>query len=135
MEDYYLNDNNCIERLKNELKSYPYLIVAYNFDNTVYDVHNKGISFNNVIDALRECKNILCRGKFQLIAITDEHEDSFAKEYLSLNNIPFDYINTNVPMFNPKSGKIYYSILLDDRAGLKSSYHYLLSAIKFVKSM
>ena len=56
--DFYLNNNNCTQRLINEYKKYGKLIVAYDFDNTVYDFHSKGYKFNKIIDLIRECYDL-----------------------------------------------------------------------------
>ena len=54
--DFYLNENNITERLIEEWKKYGEIVIAFDFDNTVYDYHKKGHSYNQVINLLRECK-------------------------------------------------------------------------------
>lgn len=50
-------------------------------------------------------------------------------KYLVENNIPFDAIN-ETPDFIPFKGrKVYYNILLDDRAGLSSAVEQLTRVI------
>lgn len=127
MKDYFLNDNNCIDRLVEEYKKYGQLIVAYDFDNTVFDYYQKGTTFNDVIELLKECK----RQGFYLIVFTSCGEERFPeiKKYLGEKEIPYDSIN-ETPDFIPFKGrKVYYNILLDDRAGLKSAYDQLWEAI------
>ena len=123
----YLNDDVCYERLFSEYKMYNRrLIIAFNFDNTIYDIHKKGYDFSEIIDLLRECKS---RGMY-LICISDEHSEQLASEYLDKKEFPFDSINKNNPYFTPKSGRLYYNLLLDDRAGLLSSFHVLKKIIE-----
>lgn len=129
--DYFLNQKNCIDRLILEYKKYGSIIVAYDYDNTVYDYYQKGHSFNDVIEILRECRNL----GFHLIVFTSCNNDRFEeiKDYLNRNNIPFDGIN-ETPDFIPFKGrKVYYNILLDDRSGLKSAYEQLSTLIYTIK--
>jgi hypothetical protein len=129
--DYYINDTNCIRRLLLEHEKYGSIIVAYDFDNTVFDYHNKGLKFKNVIELLRECKEL----KFHLTVFTSCNDDRFPeiKKYLNDNNIPFDGIN-ETPDFIPFKGrKVYFNILLDDRAGLNSAYNQLKTVIYTIK--
>ena len=119
--DYYLNTENTYNRLVDEYKKYSSLVVAYDFDNTVYDYHKKGLKYNNVISLLRNLKEIGC----YLIIFTANEDEEFVKKYCVDNQIPFDRINENPPFNKSSSRKIYYNILLDDRAGLKESYDFL----------
>lgn len=129
--DFYLNENNITERLVDEWKKYGEIVIAFDFDNTVYDYHKKGHSYSQVISLLKECKDI---GAY-LILFTARRDDEleFVEGYLKDNNIPYDSIN-NDPVFIKDSGrKIYYNILLDDRAGLPSAYNALKKASKIVR--
>ena len=129
--DFYLNENNITERLVKEWKKYGEIVIAFDFDNTVYDYHKKGHSYNQVISLLKECKDI---GAY-LILFTSRRDDEleFVEGYLKENNIPYDAINED-PIFTKASGrKIYYNVLLDDRAGLPSAYNTLKKASKIVR--
>lgn len=130
--DFYMEDANVIDRLVTEWKLYHNLIIAYDYDNTVYDYHRKGHSYDAVIELLRECKAF---GAHLIVytACADEwHPDVIA--YLNQNQIPFDAINES-PDFVPitGNGKIYYNMLLDDRAGLSSAYRCLQAALTIMK--
>lgn len=130
--DYFLNDKNCIDRLISEYNKYGSLIVAYDFDNTVFDFYKKGYAYDEVIALLRECKNM----GFHLTVFTSCNDDRFPeiKEYLTKNNIPFDGIN-ETPDFIPFKGrKVYFNILLDDRAGLSSAFQQLWTVIYSIRS-
>ncbi len=129
--DFFLDDTNCVERLFNEWKKYGSIIVAYDYDNTVYDYYNKGYSYQQVIELLRECKRI----GFHLTVFTSCNDDRFPdiKKYLEENDIPFDGIN-ETPDFIPFKGrKVYFNILLDDRAGLSSAYDQLWKVIYSIR--
>lgn len=130
--DYFLDCNNQYERLLREFKEHKSLIVAYDFDNTVFDYHNKGLRFDNVVELLRECNKL----GFYLIVYTCNKDKKYGdiKEYLLSNNIPFNSINENAPYINFGYNKLYYNILLDDRAGLKSAYETLLRLVNTIKN-
>lgn len=111
---------NFYERLKNDYKTHKRLFVAFDFDNTVFDYHNQGIDYIEIIELLRLCKEL----DFILILFTASEGQGLenAKSYLQKKDIPYDLINEN-PIKNTR--KPYYNILLDDRAGLKEAYTHL----------
>ncbi len=127
--DYYLNTQNTYNRLYQEYNKYGSLVVAFDFDNTVFDYHNKGWSFDKMVNLLQQLKQIGC----YLIIFTANEDEVFVRTYCQENNIPFDGINENPPFYKSESRKIYYNILLDDRAGLKESYTVLRKLIKNIK--
>jgi adenosine deaminase len=125
--DYFLDDQNCTDRLFEEWKKYGSLIIAYDFDNTVFDYYNKGYTFTQVIDLLRKCYDL----GFHLIVFTSCEENRYAEiqDYLRTNNIPFHAIN-ETPSFIPFQGrKVYFNVLLDDRAGLSAAYKQLKNTV------
>ncbi|NQX71315.1 hypothetical protein HQN90_35045 [Paenibacillus alba] len=130
--DFYLEDANVIERLVTEWKKYNNLVIAYDYDNTVYDFHRRGHQYHDVIQLLRECKAFGAH----LVVFTASADANFPSiiNYLEANEIPFDAINES-PSFVPVAGgkKIYFNILLDDRAGLSSAYHCLQAALTIIK--
>lgn len=128
--DPYMDAKKSINRLVAEWTKYGKLVIAYDFDGTVYDFHKEGFTFKMVPELLRECKE---QGA-HLIVYTANSDIEFIKNYLDANNIPFDYINENPPELNlPKGGKLYYNILLDDRAGLNEAYLQLQTALMIMK--
>lgn len=131
-QDAYLHSDTVIQRLVTEWQKYGKLVIAYDFDNTVFDYHGHGHSYDQVIELLRECNEFGAH----LVVFTARREDEydFVKEYLDSNNIPYDSINEDVINFNQYGRKLYYNILLDDRAGLLSAYESLKSALAIVKS-
>lgn len=128
---YYLNLENQINRLLEDYKKHGKLIVAYDFENTVFDYDKKVIDFSKIIELLRECEKL----GFYLIVYTCSGQDKypFIKNFLDKNNIPYDFINKNIPSINSTSNKLFYNILLDDRAGLESAYLTLYNTIELIK--
>jgi len=123
--DTYMKQDNVVQRLVNEYNLHGDLVVAYDFDNTVYDYHNMGDEYHRVIELIKKLGQI--KG-IELIVWTGSRKEKYGwiKEWLNENDIPFNKINENPYFFKSDSPKIFYSILLDDRAGLESSYNALL---------
>ena len=124
--DFYLNPENSQSRLLEEYKNYGSLVVAFDFDDTVYDFHKKGRIYNDVIALLRKLKSLDC----YLICWTGQEDLEFVSNYLKANEIPFDSVNENPPFHKLKSKKVYANVYLDDRAGLHQVYNELIYLTK-----
>ena len=122
MIDQYMIHENVVDRLVAEYKLHGDLNIAYDFDNTVYDYHKRGESYEMVVDLIRRLGKV--KG-IELVVWTGTSVDRypFVRQYLTENDIPFHKINENPYFFNSSSPKIFYAILLDDRAGLESAYN------------
>lgn len=116
--DEYLKPSASFVRLAKEYNDYKSLVIAVDFDNTLYDFHKKGETYHYVIALLRELKALNC----YIILFTANEDNDFIKNYMSINDIPYDSINENPPFFKCDARKIYYNALLDDRAGLIQVY-------------
>ena len=127
--DEYLVPNSSFLRLYDEYKKYKSLVIAYDFDNTVYDFHDKGVSYFRVIELLRKLKQIGCI----CICFTANEDENFIREYCQLWDIPLDKLNENPDFFKSKSKKIYFNALLDDRAGLQQVYQELNLLINLIE--
>ena len=126
----YLSDYECFERLMAEYDKHKGLIVAFDFDNCVHDYHKQGHNYVEVIELIRAAKEIGC----YLIVFTAEEDIDKVITFLNDNKIPFDTLNENPPFWKSTARKIYYNILLDDRAGLLSAYTQLKWVIDKVKA-
>jgi len=112
-----------------EYKQYGNLIVALDFDGTINDYHNEGLEFEKVIDLIKACNQL----DFQIVIFTANPDTEYIEKKCSDLGIEICGINKNlVPMFD-KSPKIYYNILLDDRAGLESAYYILADVVITIK--
>lgn len=76
-----------------------------------------------------DCKNVTLympycpHAKLVVFSASQEERYPYIADYLIQNNIPFDAINEDVLIEKRKpTRKLYYNILLDDRAGLGSAY-------------
>jgi len=114
--DKYLDTNEQIIRLIKEWDKYGRLIVAYDFDNTIYDYHKEGIKFPIVIDQLKQLGMLGC----YMICFTscDESRYSEIRKHLNYNGIPCHGINVDSDIVPFKGRKIYYNVFYDDRSGL-----------------
>jgi hypothetical protein len=117
MIDTFLETHNCFNRLLAEYREHKKLIVAVDFDDTVFDYHQKGRTYEYIIALLRRCQ----KHGFWIVLFTacspDKAESQ--KAYLAMRGIEVHSVNKNpvdLPFGN--DGKIYFNILLDDRAGL-----------------
>lgn len=116
----------CKKRLLEEYKKYGKLIVAFDYDNTIFDYHNNGGDYSCVIELLKRCARL----GFELVLFTCDEDisESHRKStivYDMLGLAPDGELQINQSSVLPKSYKPYYNILLDDRAGLEESYEIL----------
>lgn len=127
----------CKKRLLEEYHKYGKLIVAFDFDNTIFDYHNTGGDYSCVIELLKECSLL----GFEMILFTTDEDDYkiMAKQTicmrLGIANITSNTLsapNISSSIFS-KSKKSYYNILLDDRAGLEESYEILKYVVDEIK--
>jgi trehalose-6-phosphatase len=128
--DFYLNPDNSFNRLLEEYNQHQSIVVAFDFDDTVYDFHKKGRLYTSVIQLLKDLKKVNCH----LICWTGQQDLEFVAQYLKGSGIPFDAINENPPFHKSTSRKIYANAYLDDRAGLKQVHDDLKNLIKILKN-
>jgi len=140
MNDPYFNSNRCFDRLYKEYKKHKKIIIAVDFDESVFDFKNKGDTYNKVISLLKECQKL----NFYICIFTASKPERYnmMKDYMEDIGIKIDSININpiyaassalIPLPYGNNGKMYYNILLDDKAGLKQSYDILSRLIKVIK--
>lgn len=120
--DEYLDREKSYERLKREFAEHGKLIIAYDFDNTVFDYHNENNSYEMVKKLIRKYKKYA-----YFIVFTSSNPDRYdeIRKILDQENLPYDSINEDAPFIPFKGRKVYYNILLDDRAGLLQTYNEL----------
>jgi len=126
--DTYFDTRIAVNRLYAEWQKHPKLIIACDFDDTVYDTHEKGHTFSEVIDLLKESKKL----GFYVVIFTASKVERYPliREHMKSLDIEIDGINENViELPFGKNGKIYANIFLDDRAGLYQAAFTLRSLI------
>lgn len=126
MKDPFLRQRITYKRLLSEYRKHKQLIVAVDFDNTVFDYHEKGFTFPKIIKLLKKCN----KHNFKLVVFSGSAAERHQaiQTHLANAGVHISGINTDVIDWHPKKeldwtrSKIYYNILLDDRAGLASAY-------------
>ncbi len=130
--DTYFNPFIGMERLYNDYLKYGKLLVAVDFDDTVFDYHDQGTDHTLVIELLQECAEL---GFYiTIFSASPPHRHDLMREHFAKYNIPVHAINKNpidLPFGN--EGKIFYNIFLDDRAGLYSAYIILRGTVDKIK--
>ena len=106
--------------LKETYEKHGDIIVAVDFDDTVFDYHEVGLDLTDTLNVLRQCN----KHNLTIIIYTasDKERFKFISHYMHNVGIHIYGINENkagLPFGN--SGKIYYNILLDDKAGLNEA--------------
>lgn len=130
--DPFLSNGLVVYRLKDSLLKHGNLIVAFDFDDTVYDFHQRGSEYPKLINLIRKCHQL----GWPLVMYTSRSGDRLkpAVEYCEQNDIPFDYVNDHVPGVPYTGGKVHYNILLDDKAGLASAYDALSEVVHWAEN-
>lgn len=126
------DDYACVNRLIREIREHGKLYIAYDFDNTIFDYHKKGGNYQSVIDLLVDATK---DGHIMILFTTETDPDKLQrkKEIARGLGIGVDFVN-ECPPISESSKKPYYNILLDDRAGLESSYKILRTALNLAKT-
>ena len=132
MDDPYLDDDLCVERLVENWKLHNGIIIAFDFDNTVFDYYENGYTYTKVIKLLKECKNMGCT--LILSTCCDESKFDFMRDKCKENGIEIDYINESPPYIPFTGNKVYYNIMLDDRAGLSAAYSILYKTKEVIRN-
>lgn len=119
----FTNVVNCTNRLIHDLHAYGNICVAFDFDNTLFDYHGAKSPH------IPACLDLMSRAQdagLDLVVWTvrDVAEDSeMIRGYLRDHGITEFNINCTKDIYNfkPTSRKPFFSLLLDDRAGLGHS--------------
>lgn len=121
-----MDDNSCINRLIDEYHKHGKLVIGFDFDNTIFDVHNRGGDYSQLIGILQECKKlgfILCLYTAELRPEWLNWKIKYCKHF----EIEPDYVNVS-PLLEG-TDKPFFNLLLDDRASIEGSYYILYNVI------
>lgn len=132
MNDPYFDTEFCVDRLYKEYSAHKKLIVALDFDDTIFDFHNKGYQYTQVIDLILECQSY----GFYIVIFTGTPPEKWQNilSHCETLGIKPAAINKNaIPLPFGNDGKIYYNILLDDRSGLQQSFEILRKTVDRIK--
>lgn len=114
------NNDFATTRLISEYDKHSNVIIGVDFDDTIHDTFNRGFKhFKALIVLLR-----LLQRDFNctLCVWTANQDETKVREFWEANELVINYYNTS-PLADRFPGpKPYFNILLDDRAGLDSTY-------------
>lgn len=119
------------DRLVEEYDKHNKLVIGFDFDNTIFDVHNKGYDVSEVIKLLKQAKEL----GFILCLYTAELRDDWLKwkiKYCEHFGIKPDYVNES-PLL-PGTKKPFFNLLIDDRAGLNEACNLLNNIIAYANN-
>lgn len=130
--DTFADHQYCVDRLLKEYRRHPRLIIAVDFDDTVFPWTFQDSDHSEILQLVRDCQSI----NFYIVCWTasDPSRYEMIEKYFLGSGIRLDSINKNpikLPFGN--NGKIYYNILLDDRAGLASAASILREVVDIIK--
>jgi hydroxymethylpyrimidine pyrophosphatase-like HAD family hydrolase len=131
--DYFFDTQKCIDRLYDEYQKHKKLIIACDFDDTIFDFHGRGSSHEEVIQLLKECNAL----GFYVVLFSASKPERYPMmmEFTKNLGVEVACINKNVVELKyGNNGKIYYNILLDDRAGLFQAVTTLRAVIEKIKA-
>lgn len=128
MDEFLIKDAS-FNRLLAEYTKYGSLTVGFDFDGTVHDYHKTGASHEMVRELLRKLKQIGCK----LVCWTAYPDLEYVANFCKEHNIPCDDVNKGGIPLPWESAKPFFSVLLDDRAGLAQTYADLTRLINTVK--
>lgn len=110
-----IDSNFLLQRLIEQYQKQDRIIIAYDFDDTVSPCYCSNCT--EVQSVLRMSKENL---NAYFIVYTSNNNHIGIKKFLDFHGLPYDAINENAPFvpFNNPKDKLFYNILLDDKAGL-----------------
>ena len=127
--DEFLIPNANFKRLYEEMKQYGSISIGVDFDNTIYDYHKKGYKYGTVINLLLRAEAV---GMHIHIFSANPDHDKISK-HCEDKGIKIKGINTDGVKLGWESRKPFYSLLLDDRAGLISAVEDLAQLVHILE--
>lgn len=126
---YSTHPSFLLTRLISHYENNHKIVIAYDFDDTVSPYYCADCT--DVQSVLRMAQHTIDP---YFIVFTSNPDIDKVKEFLDKNNLPYDSINENAPFVPFKNGKIFYNILLDDKAGLGETVNTLKQLLYLVRN-
>lgn len=135
--DQYLMPNASFKRLYEEYKKYGSLVIACDFDHTIFDFHEVGATHNMVITLLKDLIELNCK----VIIWTGNVNEKLVNDYCVSHGLAIYGINVNSDVSEKYYGKLghvpprklFANVYLDDRAALHSIYAELELLVWLIK--
>jgi len=131
--DPYFSTDFAAERLFNEYQQHKKLIIAIDYDDSIFDFHKKGYTYPKITEILLKCQEL----GFYICIFTGSPPEKYDSihEYMANLGIKIHTINKNpFPLPFGNHGKMYYNILLDDRGGLGQAYEILSKVLDKIEA-
>ena len=134
------NEINVFYDLIKKYKKYGSLYIGVDFDNTLLPYGEKEIlkdsDHNQIINLLKWCKEIGFKLCLWSLSTSQENLD-WKIQWCKEHGIEMDYINESPLMkeFNNVTNKPHFNLLLDDVAGLESSYSILANLCNYIENI
>ena len=123
-----------VEELLTQYKKHQAIIVAVDFDDTVYNYRGDK-DFSPVHDLLRRCEKL--GFKIVVYTVRNKRHSAFITEFYNDIDVKFDAINDHVVKLKDHpaddKSKIYYNVFLDDKAGLMEAFLILKEAVEIIE--
>lgn len=130
LTDPYFSTDRNVDRLLEQYKLHGKLIVAFDFDDTIFDYHKKGYAYPKVVELLKLC-NVMGFTLIMLSTKEDEEELGTNLDYCKKIGLGDVWVNSGPIM--PKARKPFFNIYLDDKAGLGQAYEILNQTVNLIK--
>lgn len=131
MSDYYMSIKNCYNRLKEEFRKYGKLIFCVDYDDTLFDFHKKGRTYDCLIDLLKRWEPYS-----EVIIFTANGEEKYPEMEEYLKSIGLKYKGINCDSSVKCNGrKVYANVYIDDRGGLPLVHSMLKMLIADIERM
>lgn len=131
-EDPFMDESICVDRLVTEWRKHGRILIALDFDDSVFGFHDPTDTHPRVLSLIRECSDMGCL--ITVYTASTPTRWDMMRVFLETRGIKVAAINKN-PIELPYGlwGKIYYNIFLDDRAGLAAAYQTLKRTVEEIK--
>lgn len=129
--DFFMDSRNVVDRLLAVYKEHGKLLIAFDFDDSVFNTHNRtNASYDLVHELLRELRPY---ARFMCFTASWEERFPFIKQFCNDNGLPLDVgVNDDLETLGWKTRKPYFNAILDDRCGLRQTYEDLCEFLKIV---
>ena len=129
-EDRYFETEQIAYQLVRNYWKHGNVIVAFDFDDTIYDWHDKGDIFPLMERLLQDISKDPDKFKLMLFTAREGKALEEAYEYCRKKQVFPMWINDN-PMMHTR--KPFYNILFDDKAGLGQAYEAFMLFLKIIR--
>lgn len=128
MSGNFYEGNSAIFRLIKEYEKHKSLIIAVDFDNTIYDTHNQGLNLQPTIELI---KQVYALG-FEVYCFTANNDYTLIR-HIWARDLGIQNIKINESSLDKQfdSRKPFYSLLIDDRAGMSNSLDLLTTMLEY----